>query len=163
VAEGARLESVYTRKRIQGSNPCLSANFFSLLTLRQVGTTSAAASSNGSLQSGHHPLYSRKSPDRSANWPSVSTTRRRACLRSHSRTTSLLISIHVRRAASLLRTSGIRPAATFITAPGCVALVGQSGRRIAITQHLWPKGLLSRLRPALACAFDAEAMLPLRL
>jgi hypothetical protein len=27
VAEGARLESVYTRKRIQGSNPCLSAIF----------------------------------------------------------------------------------------------------------------------------------------
>ena len=27
MAEGARLESVYTRKRIQGSNPCLSATY----------------------------------------------------------------------------------------------------------------------------------------
>jgi hypothetical protein len=27
VAEGARLESVYARKGIQGSNPCLSARF----------------------------------------------------------------------------------------------------------------------------------------
>ena len=39
MAEGARLESVYTGNRIEGSNPSLSAITFTFLYLRRIHTT----------------------------------------------------------------------------------------------------------------------------
>ena len=53
MAEGARLESVYTCKRIEGSNPSLSAKLFEPLKLPETWTANARA------QSGFLPLAPR--------------------------------------------------------------------------------------------------------
>jgi hypothetical protein len=47
VAEGARLESVYTGNRIGGSNPSLSASIIGLMALAPI---SSIISSNGELE-----------------------------------------------------------------------------------------------------------------
>src|SRR6266478_1163532 len=72
VAEGARLESVYTGNRIGGSNPSLSARIFGLMGLAPI---SSMVSSNGGLKgsrSRHIPYVSCL-----RRWPPISLSLRR--------------------------------------------------------------------------------------
>ena len=72
MAEGARLESVYTGNRIGGSNPSLSASIFGLMGLAPI---SSMVSSNGGLKgsrSRHIPYVSCL-----RRWPPISLSLRR--------------------------------------------------------------------------------------
>ena len=53
MAEGARLESVYTVNRIGGSNPSLSASPFILLHLEAVCATMSASIAGGGTWQNH--------------------------------------------------------------------------------------------------------------
>jgi hypothetical protein len=56
VAEGARLESVYTGNRIEGSNPSLSASSFGLWSLALISSTVSSSGAHWLVRTGtFHP------------------------------------------------------------------------------------------------------------